>query len=103
VVVDTPERWQGLERKMMIVVHPLSGVTHPSSFDLETGRLCVMTSRHRSGLVVVGRDHIRGTLESHIPAAEQAVGRPDITGRGHQANLRFWETMADSGRVVAAA
>jgi hypothetical protein len=29
VHVDTPERWQGLERKVMIVAHPLSGVIHP--------------------------------------------------------------------------
>lgn len=100
VRVDTPERWQGLERKVMIVVHPLSGVTEPSPFDLETGRLCVMTSRHRSGLVVVSRDHIPQTLSTHIPQAEQAVGRPDIAGRGHAANLRFWETMEDQGRVV---
>ena len=100
--VDTAERWQGLERKLMIIVHPLSGVTAPSAFDLETGRLCVMTSRHRAGLVVVARDHIRRTLETHIPAAEQAVGRPDITGRGHEANLRFWETMQQRGRVVHA-
>ena len=45
VIVDTPERWQGLERPLMIFVHPLSGVVRPSSFDLETGRLCVMASR----------------------------------------------------------
>lgn len=100
VQVDTPERWQGLERKIMIVVHPLSGVTVPSAFDLETGRLCVMTSRHRSGLVVVSRDHIPETLATHIPQAEQAVGRPDIAGRGHAANLQLWETMANQGRVV---
>lgn len=43
--VDTPERWQGLQRPVMIAVHPLSGVTDPSAFDLETGRLCVMASR----------------------------------------------------------
>jgi hypothetical protein len=102
VGVDTPERWQGLERKLMIVVHPLSGVMAPSAFDLETGRLCVMTSRHRAGLVVVARDHIKETLETHIPSAEQAVGRPDITGRGHEANLRFWESMEMRGRVVHA-
>ena len=100
VQVDTPERWQGLERKVMVVVHPLSGVTVPSSFDLETGRLCVMTSRHRSGVVVVSRDHIPATLEAHIPVAEQAIGRPDVAGRGHAANLRFWETMEDQQRVV---
>lgn len=99
--VDTPERWQGLERKVMIVVHPLSGVVHPSAFDLETGRLCVMASRHRSGMIVVSRDHILETLESHIPSAEQAVGRPDVTGRGHWQNLKFWETLAGQRRVVS--
>ena len=100
VVVDTPERWQGLERKLMIVVHPLSGVVAPSAFDLETGRLCVMISRHRSALIVVARDHIQTTLESHMPAAEQPVGRPDVTGQGHQANLAFWERVATDGRIV---
>jgi hypothetical protein len=100
--VDTPERWQGLERNVMVVVHPLSGVIHPSAFDLETGRLCVMASRHRSGLVVVSRDHVRGTLETHIPRAEQAVGRPDVTGRGHQQHLTLWERLVDVGRVVPA-
>jgi len=101
VMVDTPERWQGLERKVMIVVHPLSGVVAPSAFDLETGRLCVMTSRHRAGLIVVSRDHVRNTLETHIPSAEQAVGRPDVTGRGHKANLDFWESMESASRVVS--
>lgn len=102
VVVDTPERWQGLERKLMIVVHPLSGVTAPSSFDLETGRLCVMISRHRSGLIVVSRDHIQATLENHIPVADQPVGRPDVMGRGHQAHLAFWEHLTEAGRVIGA-
>jgi len=100
VVADTPERWQGLERKLMIVVHPLSGVTAPSSFDLETGRLCVMISRHRSGLIVVSRDHIRATLENHIPVADQPVGRPDVTGRGHQAHLSFWERVTETSRAI---
>jgi hypothetical protein len=100
VRVDTPERWQGLERKVMVAVHPLSGVIHPSAFDLETGRLCVMASRHRSGLIVVTRDHIPLTLETHIPAAEQAVGRPDVTGRGHQQHLGFWEQLAGRDRIL---
>jgi len=98
--VDTPERWQGLERKLMIVVHPLSGVMTPSAFDIETGKLCVMVSRHRAGLVVVARDHILHTLETHMPSAEQPVGRPDVTGRGHAANLKFWETLERDGLVV---
>lgn len=98
--VDTPERWQGLERKVMIVVHPLSGVVHPSSFDLETGRLCVMASRHRSALVVVSRDHVPATLDAHIPTADQAVGQPDLNGRGHSQHLRFWSSFATEGAIV---
>jgi hypothetical protein len=101
--IDTPERWQGLERKLMIVVHPLSGVTHPSSFDLETGRLCVMASRHRAGMVVVTRDHLAHTLDTYVPRAEQAVGRPDIAGRGHSQHCEFWDRLDGAGRVAPAA
>lgn len=103
VRVDTPERWQGLERKLMIIVHPLSGVVHPSAFDLETGRLCVMASRHRSALVIVSRDHVAETLDSHIPSAEQAVGRPDATGRGHAQHTSFWAAHQEAGRIVSLA
>lgn len=98
--VDTPERWQGLERKVMIVIHPLSGVVQPSAFDLETGRLCVMASRHRAGMIVLSRDHVYETLDTHIPSADQALGRPDVTGRGHAQNLRFWETLAKNKCVI---
>ena len=101
VVVDTPERWQGLERPVMIVAHPLSGVVRPSAFDLETGRLCVMASRHLAGLVLVGRDHLGETLDNHIPTADQAVGRPDVTGRGLFDNVRFWSSLRDQDRIVS--
>ena len=102
VRVDTPERWQGLERAVMIVVHPLSGVVRPSAFDLSTGRLCVMASRHRVGLVVVTRDHVGETLSAYLPVADQAVGLPDEAGRGHAQNLQVWEQLAAGGRVVRA-
>jgi hypothetical protein len=100
VSIDTPERWQGLERKVMVVVHPLSGVVEPSAFDLETGRLCVMASRHKISLVVVTRDHLADTLDSHLPSAGQAVGRPDVTGRGHFQNTQFWSSLTKSNQVV---
>lgn len=102
VRVDTPERWQGLERPVMIVVHPMSGVVRPSSFDLETGRLCVMASRHLAGLIVLLRDHVGETLETTIPFAEQPVGRPDVAGRGLFDNLAFWSSMVNDGRVLSA-
>jgi hypothetical protein len=102
VRVDTPERWQGLEREVMVVVHPLSGVVRPSAFDLSTGRLCVMASRHRVGLVIVTRDHLGATLAEHLPEANQAVGLPDEAGRGHAQNLAVWEQLLQGGRVVPA-
>jgi hypothetical protein len=103
VRVDTPERWQGLQRKVVIMVHPLSGVARPSAFDLETGRLCVMASRHQVGLLVVSRDHVGQTLGHHIPSAEQAPGLPDLTGRGHDQHLRFWSRLRQQGQLVQAA
>lgn len=99
--VDTPERWQGLELPIMVAVHPLSGVTHPSSFDLETGRLCVMASRHRVSVIVVTRDHVGETLRNLIPAADQPVGRDDVNGRGHASNLMFWEQLERNDLIVS--
>ena len=98
--VDTPERWQGLEKAVMIVVHPLSGVVNPTPFDLSTGRLCVMASRHSVGLVLVSRDHVGDTLGEYLPSATQAVGLPDEAGRGHARNLAVWRRLVDEGRVA---
>ena len=91
IQVTTPERWQGLQRAVMIAVHPLSGVQTPSAFDLETGRLCVMASRHLSACIFITRDHIGETLNSHLPAANQALGRGDTIGRGHAQHTAFWQ------------
>lgn len=98
--IDTPERWQGLERPVMIAVHPLSGVTDPSAFDLETGRLCVMASRHQAGFILLTRDHVGETLRNYVPSASQAPGRPDVVGRGHDAHLRFWEQLEVAGAIA---
>jgi hypothetical protein len=97
IMVNTPERWQGLECKLMIVVHPISGTQRPSSFDLETGRLCVMASRHKVGVVTATRDHLGHTLDELAPAADQAVCLPDLVGRG-----ALLADAAASGLVVRA-
>jgi hypothetical protein len=102
VRVDTPERWQGLERPVMICLHPLSGVTAPSAFDLETGRLCVMASRHEIGLIVIARDHVAATLDRFVPSAEQGPGEPDSVSLGHERHRFFWSTLVEQGRVVSA-
>lgn len=102
VRVDTPERWQGLERKVMVAVHPLSGVSDPTEFDLATGRLCVMTSRHQAGLVLVSRDHVGDTLDGFAPSAAQAPGARDEAGRGHAQNADVWRWLHARGRVARA-
>jgi hypothetical protein len=98
--VTTPERWQGLQRPVMIAVHPLSGVMFPSSFDLETGRLCVMASRHESACIFVTRDHVGETLDTHLPIADQALGRSDIVGRGHSQHTEFWRYHAERNLII---
>lgn len=90
ISIDTPERWQGLERPIMLAIHPLSGVLNPTEFSLETGRMCVMASRHRGAMIMLGRDHIADTLAGYIPSATQAIGMPDVTGRGHMVHQEFW-------------
>lgn len=100
VHVTTPERWQGLQRAVMIAIHPLSGVMSPSSFDLETGRLCVMASRHQSACIFVARDHVGETLDTHMPVADQALGCGDIVGRGHQQHTEFWRYHFERNLIV---
>lgn len=100
IKITTPERWQGLERPVMIAVHPLSGVNLPSSFDLETGRLCVMASRHQSACIFVARDHVGHTLDTHLPVADQALGRADVVGRGHKQHTDFWRHHRERNLIV---
>lgn len=100
VVLETPERWQGLERPVMLAVHPLSATTNPTEFDLATGRLCVMASRHKAALIVLSRGHVPETLAENRPEATQAPSRPDEVGRGHARHLEFWRAVEENGSVV---
>jgi hypothetical protein len=98
--VTTPERWQGLEKPVMVSVHPLSGVMSPSAFDLETGRLCVMASRHQSACFFVTRDHVSATLDDHLPLADQALGCHDAVGKGHALHRSFLDHHRERNLIV---
>jgi hypothetical protein len=69
VTVDTANRLQGREYDVTIVLHPLSGRHDATAFHLESGRLCVLTSRHRHACIVVARAGIQELLDAH-PSAE---------------------------------
>ncbi|WP_269857776.1 AAA domain-containing protein [Streptomyces sp. RPT161] len=65
VAVDTANRLQGREFDVTVVLHPLSGRPDATAFHLETGRLCVLASRHRHACVVVCRAGVAGLLDEH--------------------------------------
>ncbi|MFJ1755330.1 AAA family ATPase [Kitasatospora sp. NPDC088134] len=69
VTVDTANRLQGREYDVTVVLHPLSGRPDATAFHLETGRLCVLASRHRHACIVVARAGIAELLDEH-PATE---------------------------------
>ncbi|MGW2052762.1 AAA family ATPase [Streptomyces sp. NPDC001840] len=65
ITVDTANRLQGREFDVTLVWHPLSGRADASAFHLETGRLCVLLSRHRHACVVLARAGIPELLDRH--------------------------------------
>ncbi|MES4828985.1 helicase, partial [Streptomyces anthocyanicus] len=69
VTVDTANRLQGREYDVTVVLHPLSGRPDATAFHLETGRLCVLTSRHRHACIVVCREGV-GDLLDDYPSTE---------------------------------
>ncbi|QHC29632.1 AAA domain-containing protein [Streptomyces sp. HF10] len=69
VTVDTANRLQGREYDITVVLHPLSGRPDATAFHLETGRLCVLASRHRHACVVVCREGVSDLLDDY-PSTE---------------------------------
>ncbi|MEV5505255.1 AAA domain-containing protein [Streptomyces orinoci] len=69
VTVDTANRLQGREFDVTVMLHPLSGRSDATAFHLETGRLCVLASRHRHACVVVCRAGVDRLLDEH-PSTE---------------------------------
>jgi len=69
VTVDTANRLQGREFDVTVILHPLSGRPDATAFHLETGRLCVLASRHRHACIVVCRAGVPELLDDH-PSTE---------------------------------
>jgi hypothetical protein len=64
VTIDTAERWQGLERDIMIVVDPMCGHRDVTAFNADPGRLCVMLSRHRAHATFITRTDVATVLDA---------------------------------------
>lgn len=78
VTVDTANRLQGREYDVTVILHPLSGRPDATAFHLETGRLCVLTSRHRHACIVVCR------AACERPAGRISVDRAGAAGDGRE-------------------
>jgi hypothetical protein len=100
-MVETPEIWQGLQRDVMVVKHPLSGVTRFGDFGLEPGRWCVMLSRHRRACVIVTRDGVGDLLDRHQhDCASRAMGVANAAWKGWRAHSMLWQRLDELGRLV---
>jgi hypothetical protein len=94
ITVDTANRLQGREYDVTIVLHPLSGRRDATAFHLESGRLCVLTSRHRHACVVVARAGIAELLDAHPSAEPVQLGAPVKFPDGWEANQSVLDHLA---------
>jgi superfamily I DNA and/or RNA helicase len=102
VFVETADRFQGLERPIMLVHHPLSGRADADTFHLDAGRLCVMLSRHRIACFVVGRAGMEDLLLRYAPSGDRVLGiDEDEEFEGWRAHLSFLQSVRREGRVLS--
>ena len=100
VTVDTANRLQGREFDVVIVLHPLSGRRDATTFHLEAGRLCVLTTRHRHACIVVARAGIPELLDAHPSTEPVHLNVPVKFPDGWEANqavmarLQQWKVRA---------
>lgn len=86
VTVDTANKLQGREFDVVVVWHPLSGRRDATAFHLESGRMCVLTSRHRHACVVVARAGIPELLDAYPSAEPMPLNVPVKFPDGWEAN-----------------
>lgn len=101
VYVETAERYQGLERRIMVVHHPLSGRVSASDFQLDVGRLCVMLSRHRVACLIVCRGGLRERLSNTPLPVDRILGvEENQAWEGQQAQRVLLDKLDSAGRIV---
>ncbi|XTZ18479.1 AAA domain-containing protein [Micromonospora echinospora] len=101
ITVDTANRLQGREYDVTIVLHPLSGRRDATAFHLESGRLCVLTSRHRHACVVVARSGIAELLDAHPSTEPVHLDVPVRFPDGWEANQAILSMLRRTGLTAA--
>lgn len=91
VTVDTANRLQGREFDVTVILHPLSGRPDATAFHLETGRLCVLASRHRHACIVVCRVGVTDLLDEHPSTEPVQLGVTVKFPDGWEAMMSTWD------------
>ena len=99
VVVDTAERLQGRQAAFTIAWHPASGSHAVTEFQRNTGRLCVMLSRHKAGSMVVMREDTAERLGSYESPGRSVVGEDGVYRAWQTTKAMTERLLADGVRV----
>lgn len=86
ITVSTANKIQGREYAVALVWHPLAGRRDATAFHLESGRMCVMLSRHRHACIVVGRAGASRMLAEFPDTDPVFLEEPEKLPDGWQAN-----------------
>ncbi|WP_233521659.1 AAA domain-containing protein [Streptomyces triticagri] len=95
VTVDTANRLQGREYDVTVMLHPLSGRPDATAFHLETGRLCVLASRHRHACIVVCRAGVAELLDDHPSTEPVQLGVTVKFPDGWEAMQHTWDVWSN--------
>jgi hypothetical protein len=86
LVVSTANKIQGREYDVVLVWHPLAGRRDATAFHLESGRMCVMLSRHRHACIVINRAGTMRLLEEFPDSDPMFLDEPEKFPDGWEAN-----------------
>jgi hypothetical protein len=101
ILVETANRFQGLERAVMLVYHPLSGWPDADQFHLDAGRLCVALSRHRVAGFLFARAGIADQLRHYAPRGARILETAaDPEFAGWSAHLAIMQALRAQGRII---
>ncbi|MEM6554375.1 MAG: AAA family ATPase [Pseudomonadota bacterium] len=102
VEVDTVERWQGRQKPIMLVRHPLSTVGRPTGFELERGRWCVSLSRHLLGCIIIARASVEHVIKEYLHRSDSAAaGAEDTVWGGYVAHRKIWTKLKKNDRIFS--
>ena len=73
----TANKLQASSYDLVICWHPLAGLAEADEFHVDSGRLCVLTTRHRHACILVGRRGDRELLEGLPPSTPAWPGIDD--------------------------